>query len=109
MIKNWKNLGVLRLRRAHYIKEIVQQICVHCNNFYVWDDVAYTIVSCLPKIKHLFLKGGTIERRNLVMILQRCKELVKLDVRTEKSTLVYANAMQAVCIGIKTFHLIGIL
>ena len=48
---------------------------------YISDNVAYTIVICLSKIKHMFLKGETIERRNLVMILQRCKEVLKLDVR----------------------------
>ena len=42
---------------------------------------ASAIVTHLPKIKHLFLKGATIEKKNLVMILRCCRELVRLDVR----------------------------
>ena len=48
---------------------------------YVGANEASAIVTHLPKIKHLFLKGATIEKKNLVMILRCCRELVRLDVR----------------------------
>ncbi|KAL6315411.1 hypothetical protein AAG906_000524 [Vitis piasezkii] len=84
LIRNWKNLEVLRLRRApHYVPEILSQISRHCKNFfqlmlpksYVGANEASAIVTYLPKIKHLFLKGATIEKKNLVMILRCCREL----------------------------------
>ena len=48
---------------------------------YVGANEASAIVTHLPKIKHLSLKGATIEKKNLVMILRCCRELVRLDVR----------------------------
>ncbi|WKA11817.1 hypothetical protein VitviT2T_029279 [Vitis vinifera] len=88
LIRNWKNLEVLRLRRApHYVPEILIQISRHCKNFfqlmlpksYVGANEASAIVTYLPKIKHLSLKGATIEKKNLVMILRCCRELVSPD------------------------------
>lgn len=90
LIRNWKNLEVLRLMWApHYVAEILIQISLHCKNLfqlmlpksYVGANEASAIVTHLPKIKHLSLKGATIEKKNLVMILRCCRELVRLDVR----------------------------
>ena len=71
------------------MEEILAQISLHCNNFimlfapriYVGKDEATAIVTSLPNLKYLVLKGSTIEWENLVMVLQGCKKLLRLDVR----------------------------
>ncbi|KAJ9693750.1 hypothetical protein PVL29_009621 [Vitis rotundifolia] len=89
LISKWKNLEMLSLGSTHNMEEILAQISLHCNNFimlfapgiYVGKDEATAIVTSLPNLKYLVLKGSTIEWENLVMVLQGCKELLRLDVR----------------------------
>lgn len=71
------------------MKKMVPQISLHCKNFtdlrapqsYIGEDEASLVVTHLPKIKHLSLKGSTIEGETLVMIILGCKELASLDAR----------------------------
>lgn len=89
LISKWKNLEMLSLGSRHNMEEILAQISLHCNNFimlfapqiYVGKDEATAIVTSLPNLKYLVLKGSTIEWENLVMVLQGCKKLLRLDVR----------------------------
>ncbi|RVW83612.1 hypothetical protein CK203_039296 [Vitis vinifera] len=61
LIRNWKNLELMLPKS------------------YVGANEASAIVTHLPKIKHLSLKGATIEKKNLVMILRCCRELVRCE------------------------------
>ena len=89
LIPKWKNLEVLVLDRRHRMKEILAQIALHCDNFMrlsapginvgYWE--ASAIVTLLPNLRYLVLKGATIRQKRVVMILQGCKQLVHLDVR----------------------------
>lgn len=89
LISKWKNLEMMSLGSRHNMEEILVQISLHCNNFimlfaphiYVGKDEATAIVTSLPNLKYLVLKGSTIEWENLVMVLQGCKKLLGLDVR----------------------------
>ncbi|KAK7833143.1 putative f-box/lrr-repeat protein 19, partial [Quercus suber] len=44
-------------------------------------EAASAIVTFLPNIKYLHIRNGRIDRKNLEIIMQGCKELVHLDVR----------------------------
>ena len=87
-ISKWKNLEMLKLGK-YYLKEILPQIGLHCNNFiwlsapynYFHKDDASALVASLPKLEYLDLHGGGFEKEALLMILQGCKHLVHLDVR----------------------------
>ena len=89
LISKWKNLEMLTLGSRRNMVEILSQISLHCNNFiklfapgiYVGKDEVTAMITLLPNLKYLDLKGSTIEQKNLVMILQGCKELQLLDVR----------------------------
>ena len=71
------------------MRGILAQIALHCNNFMrlsapginvgYWE--ASAIVTLLPNLRYLVLKGATIRQKRVVMILQGCKQLVHLDVR----------------------------
>ncbi|XP_077215588.1 F-box/LRR-repeat protein At3g48880-like [Tasmannia lanceolata] len=62
--------------------EILQVISNHCKNFvnlkasgWVDDNVASAIVMFLPKIKYLNLSASTLSKKNLMVILEGCKDL----------------------------------
>lgn len=59
--------------------KIIPHISLHCKNFP--QLIAPGLVNFVPNIRYLFLKVSGIDRENLVMILQGCKELASLDVR----------------------------
>ncbi|CAL5353666.1 unnamed protein product [Camellia sinensis] len=88
LISKWKNLELLRLEGTFHLQEILAQINIHCKNFiglgipraYI-QHKASAIVTLLPNIKQLFLRHASMEKENLVMILQGCKELKYFDVR----------------------------
>ncbi|CAL5416383.1 unnamed protein product [Camellia sinensis] len=69
--------------------EFLAQINIHCKNYiglaivraHVEQDEALAIVTLLPNIKQLFLRHAYMEKENLMMILQGCKELEYFDVR----------------------------
>ncbi|CAL5442115.1 unnamed protein product [Camellia sinensis] len=89
LISKWKNLEILRLGGTFQMQEVLAQINIHCKNFIglaiararVEQDEASAIVTLLPNIKQLFLRHAYMEKENLVMILQGCKELEYFDVR----------------------------
>ncbi|THG06350.1 hypothetical protein TEA_019986 [Camellia sinensis var. sinensis] len=89
LMSKWKNLELLRLGGTFHLQEILAQINIHCKNFiglgipraYIKRDEASAIVTLLPNIKQLFLRHASMEKENLVMILQGCKELKYFDVR----------------------------
>ncbi|KAL6336041.1 hypothetical protein AAG906_003668 [Vitis piasezkii] len=76
LISKWKNLEMLTLGSRRNMVEILSQIRI-----YVGKDEVTAMITSLPNLKYLDLKGSTIEQKNLVMILQGCKELQLLDVR----------------------------
>ncbi|KAJ6756645.1 F-BOX DOMAIN CONTAINING PROTEIN EXPRESSED [Salix purpurea] len=67
---------------------ILIQISLACNKFSglrisfanIQEEEALAIVALLPDIKYLVLRGAWINFKNLVIILQGCKNLVHLDV-----------------------------
>ena len=72
-----------------YMKSVLPQIGLHCNNF-IWLSapragirkyVASAIVASLPRLEYLDIPYTFFEREALVIILQGCKKLVYLDVR----------------------------
>ncbi|RVW83655.1 hypothetical protein CK203_039285 [Vitis vinifera] len=75
----WKNLEVLPIKWSYNMAEIIPHISLHCKNFP--QLIAPGLVNFVPNIRYLFLKVSGIDRENLVMILQGCKELASLDVR----------------------------
>ncbi|KAF5940465.1 hypothetical protein HYC85_021632 [Camellia sinensis] len=89
LISKWTNLEILRLGGTFQMQEVLAQINIHCKNFiglaiaraHVEQDEASAIVTLLPNIKQLFLRHAYMEKENLVMILQGCKELEYFDVR----------------------------
>ncbi|CAL5357478.1 unnamed protein product [Camellia sinensis] len=89
LISKWKNLEILRLGGTFQMQEVLAQINIHCKNFiglaiariHVEQDETSAIVTLLPNIKQLFLRHAYMEKENLVMILQGCKELEYFDVR----------------------------
>ncbi|CAL5413377.1 unnamed protein product [Camellia sinensis] len=89
LMSKWKNLAILRLGGTFHLQEILAQINIHCKNFiglgipraYIKQDEASAIVTLLPNIKQLSLRHASMEKENLVMILQGCKELKYFDVR----------------------------
>lgn len=91
IIRNWKNLEILRLTDMYKIGEILSQIGLHCNNFVglrfgassIYNDAAQDFVNSVPKnIKYLCIRETRIQREGLVMILQSCRELIHFDVET---------------------------
>ncbi|KAJ9676405.1 hypothetical protein PVL29_025096 [Vitis rotundifolia] len=82
IISKWKSLEMMRLRKF-YMKEIVPQIGLHCNNFIslsapytnIGKDEASAIMDSLPKLKYLDLHTSYFEKETLVMILQAANSL----------------------------------
>ncbi|XP_022764557.1 putative F-box/LRR-repeat protein 23 [Durio zibethinus] len=89
LIEKSKNLEYLLLRSFFNLKEVLAQVSLNCHNLLglgifnalIKEDEAMAIVTLLPKITHLFLRGAHMYQENLVTILQGCKQLVHLDVR----------------------------
>ncbi|KAL6971023.1 hypothetical protein U1Q18_030704 [Sarracenia purpurea var. burkii] len=89
LVSKWKNLEFLRLQSCYLMQKILTQISIHCKNFVglevtradIWEREASAIVTIVPHIKYLSLRYAYMNKKNLVMILQGCKELVHFDVR----------------------------
>ncbi|KAM7485777.1 hypothetical protein LguiA_001786 [Lonicera macranthoides] len=88
MINKLKNLETLMLQFSQDLEEIIAQINLHCKNFVflsvtnaeISSDAAIAIVTLLPNIKGLALRGCELQRSDLVIILNGCKELKYMDV-----------------------------
>ncbi|KAF9664458.1 hypothetical protein SADUNF_Sadunf16G0020900 [Salix dunnii] len=89
LIGRWEHLENLRLGNSEKLVHIITQINLTCSKFSslsvssatTGEEEASAIVTNLPNIKSLILRGAWIHFRNLVIILQGCKNLVHLDVR----------------------------
>lgn len=89
LISKWKNLEVLVLGSLYNMEKVLEEISLHCKEFHalcairvdIGRDAASAIVTFLPNIKYLHMKGANIDRESLEIILQGCKDLVRLDGR----------------------------
>lgn len=89
LIGKWEHLVNLWLGSSINLVNIITQISLACNKFSglrissatIQEEEASAIVTNLPNIKCLILRGARIYFGNLVIILQGCKNLVHLDVR----------------------------
>lgn len=89
LIGKWEHLENLWLGSSINLENIITQISLACNKFSalrissanIQKEEASAIVTNLPNIKCLILRGGRIYFGNLVIILQGCKNLVHLDAR----------------------------
>jgi len=89
LIGRWEHLENLWLGSSENLVNIITQISLACNKFSglcvssatIEEEEASAIVTNLPNIKCLILRGARIYFWNLVIILQGCKNLVHLDVR----------------------------
>ncbi|KAK1378111.1 F-box domain-containing protein [Heracleum sosnowskyi] len=86
----WKNLEFISIDDSgDSIVELIELVCIHSTSFTglrigggdIYDYAAYKIVSLLPKLKYLAINHAILEKKNLLLILQGCRELVFLDVR----------------------------
>ncbi|XP_057464387.1 F-box/LRR-repeat protein At3g48880-like [Actinidia eriantha] len=88
-MSKWTNLQSLELQRYFDVQELVTQIGIHCKSFValaiegaiIGRDEASAIVNFLPNIKVLHLRNASMEKENLVTILQGCKQLELFDAR----------------------------
>ncbi|KAJ6796595.1 F-box/LRR-repeat protein-like [Iris pallida] len=88
-IRKWKDLEFLTMaRKPSSFVEMVEQIGLHCKNFkglslsgtVVDDEDAFAIVEHLPKLRHLVVRGCPLSKRQLLLILDGCRELEVVDV-----------------------------
>ncbi|GFY92958.1 hypothetical protein Acr_08g0013540 [Actinidia rufa] len=88
-MSKWTNLEFLKLQTCFHMQELLFQISIHCKNFIalaiaranIGKDEASAIVNFLPNIKVLGLRYASMEKENLVTILQGCKQLELFDAR----------------------------
>ncbi|PIA38912.1 hypothetical protein AQUCO_02700244v1 [Aquilegia coerulea] len=66
---------------------VLNQLHIHCPNLVtlgfqdvISDDIASAIVTLFPNIKNLVLRGSSIWRESLILILSGCRKLELLDV-----------------------------
>uniref|UniRef100_A0A6N2LAP6 Uncharacterized protein n=1 Tax=Salix viminalis TaxID=40686 RepID=A0A6N2LAP6_SALVM len=89
LIGKWEHLENLRLGSSDNLVDIITQISLACSKFSslgvsiatIGEEEASAIVTCLPNIKSLILRGARMDLENLVIILHGCRNLVHLDVR----------------------------
>ncbi|CAK7340334.1 unnamed protein product [Dovyalis caffra] len=88
LIGKWEHLEDLSLGSSRNFVDIITQISLCCKKFSalrllsarIGEAEASAIVTNLPNIKYLVLRGGQINFKNLVIIVEGCKSLVYLDV-----------------------------
>ncbi|KAG0473830.1 hypothetical protein HPP92_015687 [Vanilla planifolia] len=84
----WKELEILEMTwKPDSFVEVLEQIRMNCPNFmglhicgFFDEEDAQAIVRCLPRLKILVMSGSFVRRRDLMVILDGCKELEVLDV-----------------------------
>lgn len=84
-----KNLEFISIDDNYSIVELIENVCIHLTSLTgfrigggeIYGYEASKIVSLLPKLKYLTINHATLEKKNLVLILQGCRELECLDVR----------------------------
>ncbi|XP_057484424.1 F-box/LRR-repeat protein At3g48880-like [Actinidia eriantha] len=88
-MSRWTNLQSLELQNCFDMQELLTQIGIHCKSFValaiksakIGKDEASAIVNFLPNIKVLDLRYASMEKKNLMTILQGCKQLELFDAR----------------------------
>ncbi|WOH12302.1 hypothetical protein DCAR_0831804 [Daucus carota subsp. sativus] len=108
----WKNLEFISLRVCLCIPELIKHIFIYLPSFTglsivggdVDGDTASMIVSLIPKLKHLTINNADLEKKDLLIILRGCRELVFLDVRDcngfdedDEEILQLASAIKTFC------------
>ncbi|KAG5252549.1 hypothetical protein OIU78_020100 [Salix suchowensis] len=89
LIGKWEHLENLRLGSSDNLVDIITQISLACSKFSslgvsiatIGEKEASAIVTYLPNIKSLILRGAQMDLKSLVIILHGCRNLVHLDVR----------------------------
>ena len=79
----------LKLQSCFEMQELLTQISIHCKSFValaiesakIGKHEASAIVNFLPNIKVLDLRSASMEKENLMTILQGCKQLERFDAR----------------------------
>ncbi|XP_011008558.1 PREDICTED: putative F-box/LRR-repeat protein 23 isoform X2 [Populus euphratica] len=115
LIGKWEHLENLWLGSSENLVNIITQISLACNKFsglrissaIIQEEEASAIVTNLPNIKFLLLRGARIYFENLVIILQGCKNLVHLDVRDCLGFDSDDEAVLELASNIKTFNCEG--
>ena len=111
LIGKWEHLETLWLGSSDNLVNIITQISLACSKFsslsvssaIIWKKEASAIVTNLPNIKSLSLRGAWIDLENLVIILQGCKNLVHLDVRDCTGFISDDERVLELASNIKTF------
>ncbi|PIA32935.1 hypothetical protein AQUCO_04300119v1 [Aquilegia coerulea] len=87
LLAKFKELEMLRLGCDINFEKMVTEIVTNCKNFRalftsgnIHMEEASTIVTFLPNLKYLGLRGSYLPRECLIHILNGCKNLVFLDV-----------------------------
>lgn len=88
LVLKWKDLEGMELEsKPSNFVELVKNISLNCRNF-CWlmvsgssirEDDALAIVRYLPQLKKLELKNSSLPKKELMTILNGCRELEKLN------------------------------
>ncbi|KAJ6749500.1 hypothetical protein OIU85_000170 [Salix viminalis] len=111
LIGKWEHLESLWLANSDNLVDIITQISLACSNFSglnvssatIGEKEASAIVTNLPNIKSLILRGAEIDLENVVIILQGCRNLVHLDVRNCTGFISDDERVLELASNIKTF------
>ncbi|KAL1806052.1 hypothetical protein ACET3Z_029120 [Daucus carota] len=117
----WKNLEFISLKNSFNIEYLIKHISIYLPSFNglsigggeVDGDTASMIVSLIPKLKHLTINNAFLQKKDLLLILKGCSELLFLDVRNcdgfgedDEEILKLASAIKTFrCDGSKTYDL----
>ncbi|KAJ6756647.1 F-BOX DOMAIN CONTAINING PROTEIN EXPRESSED [Salix purpurea] len=111
LIGKWEHLENLWLGSSDYLVNIITEITLACSKFSglsvssatIREEEASAIVTNLPNIKSLILRGARMDLKSLVIILQGCKNLVHLDVRDCRGFISDDERVLELASNIKTF------
>ncbi|KAJ6426113.1 hypothetical protein OIU84_026656 [Salix udensis] len=111
VIGKWEHLENLWLESSDCLVYIITEIALACSKFSglsvssatIGEEQASAIVTYLPNIKSLILRGARMDLKNLVIILQGCKNLVHLDVRDCRGFISGDERVLELASNIKTF------
>lgn len=107
----WKELELLDMGfKPSSFVPILEQISLNCKSFVglqmygcVHKEDALAIVTHLPKLKYLAMKGSFLGKEELLVILDGCRELEELDV-TRCTGFDVDDEILRMASGIKTFE-----
>lgn len=115
LIMKFKNLEGLMLGNAYFVKDILELIPIHLPKFalldlrncFVGGEAAAAIVSHVPKLKVLIMDQATLDREDLLLIMQSCKQLERLHVRNCMGFAEDDEQILRLSSGIKDFQCSG--